>query len=266
MDILARYKTLRDKEDYSLKLKNFYFYRHNFNIFRDSPANKFFIFGQGRSGSSLLVSLLGSHPDIYCDSEIFGSPASGKFLSPYLYIRHCSRKQEAAEKDFYGFKVKGYQLRKDQAIERPEILIEQLINKGWKMIYLVRENILQHAFSSLMAEHVKAWTIKGSYTPQPITVNCHRLKEIADWRIEQHKLDAPIVEAFPHIRISYEQDLANVESQIAGCNKIFNFLGAADYRVTTSLKKMTSSSLQENITNYNEVELFLQGTYLHKYL
>ena len=35
-----------------------------------SPRIRFVIYGQGRSGSSVLLDLIGSHPDVYCESEI----------------------------------------------------------------------------------------------------------------------------------------------------------------------------------------------------
>ncbi len=40
-------------------------------IFKRSTKSKFIIFGQGRSGSTLLMELLDSHPEIKCDSELF---------------------------------------------------------------------------------------------------------------------------------------------------------------------------------------------------
>ena len=50
------------------------------------PPTKFVIFGRGRSGSTLLVSLLNSNPDIHCDGEIL----SRKKLFPEKVI-HSKR-------------------------------------------------------------------------------------------------------------------------------------------------------------------------------
>ena len=50
------------------------------------PEKKFIIFAQGRSGSTLLVSLMNCHKEIFCDGEILNRLDYGKIYNPLKYI------------------------------------------------------------------------------------------------------------------------------------------------------------------------------------
>ena len=85
-------------------------------------GTKFAIFGQGRTGSTLLVDLLNRHPKIACEEEIFNRrrhPFNGKIWKPYWFLKGV----EANYRDkVFGFKVKIYQLTKHQQIQPAEFL------------------------------------------------------------------------------------------------------------------------------------------------
>ena len=51
--------------------------------------NNFIIFGQGRSGSNLLRTLLNSHPQIYCDIEIFNHNLFTTFHDEHYFQHHA---------------------------------------------------------------------------------------------------------------------------------------------------------------------------------
>ncbi|HBE17486.1 MAG TPA: hypothetical protein DEG17_03890 [Cyanobacteria bacterium UBA11149] len=59
---------------------------------KNIPSNKFVIFGQGRTGSTLLYSLLNSHPQIHCDEEIL----EDRVFFPVQYVkgRCCKAKKK----------------------------------------------------------------------------------------------------------------------------------------------------------------------------
>lgn len=99
------------------------------------PEKKFVIFGRGRSGSTLLVELLDSHPQIHCDNEILHD----RVLFPRLYIDSCASRYQS---QVYGFKFLSYQIKDVQRISQPKKFLLQLYQSGYKIIYLRRENLL----------------------------------------------------------------------------------------------------------------------------
>src|SRR5262245_59649309 len=70
---------------------------------------RFVIYGQSRSGSTLLVELLDSQPNVDCDNELFNEVKEfrRRLISrlvkfcPYSYVDHKSRRCAC---DAYGFK------------------------------------------------------------------------------------------------------------------------------------------------------------------
>ena len=109
MKLLDAKTTLREAYNYGQ-----YFLRQP-----DLPKKKFIIFGWGRSGSILLVSLLDSHNKIHCDGEILHNPV----LSPHLQIKLCASR---CHKPIYGFKLLTYQIKQVQQIKKPCKFVRQL--------------------------------------------------------------------------------------------------------------------------------------------
>ena len=112
------------------------------------PANKFVIFGRGRSGSTLLVNLLNNHNKIHCDGEIMHD----HLLFPRLYIDLSASRYQSR---VYGFKLLSYQLKDVQQIYDPEKFLLSLYESGYKFIYLTRRNLLAHALSNINARQKK---------------------------------------------------------------------------------------------------------------
>ena len=127
---------------------------------------KFVIVSSGRSGSTLLATLLGSHPNIRCYSEIFHEreldpktvffyPKSKKqhrlfvddpqrFLDDVFYCRYFHR-----DIFFVGFKILYYQTR----LHGQTSVWSYLENhKEIKIIHLKRNNLLAQYFSFVRAK------------------------------------------------------------------------------------------------------------------
>ncbi len=109
---------------------------------------RFFIFGQRRTGSTLLVSLLNSHPDIRCYSELFypgrWNVHIRRFLKPLafryplLYLDGVCR---TSFRPIVGFKLMTHQN------EELGNLMRQLIERGWRVIAVRRHDIVQRVLS-----------------------------------------------------------------------------------------------------------------------
>jgi LPS sulfotransferase NodH len=119
---------------------------------KNKIEKKFVIFTKGRSGSTALVSLLKSQPEIQCDGEIL----SNFIPTPMHYVL---AKTHSSTKPIYGFKLITHQLVKVQPLKKPTEFLKELHQQGYKIIYLRRENLVQLAISNIRARefgfHIK---------------------------------------------------------------------------------------------------------------
>lgn len=238
-------------------LTHWYHYRHLLKS-QNSKQVKFIVFGQGRSGSTLLTKLLDQHPDIFCDQEIFGSKQSPIFLLPEKYIESNARKPSTSGKPIYGFKVKVYQLFSDQKIKNVKKLLERLHKKGWKFIFLYREDEMSHNVSSFKAFSMGKWFVEKEEivkkaASEKLYVDPVQFEKSVLWRRKFSAMEKECLQNIPHISVSYERDLLKSENHQKICDSIFNFLGVESHVVSANVKKMNSSNLEDSISNYSEI-------------
>ncbi|PWD97762.1 sulfotransferase family protein [Marinilabilia rubra] len=228
---------------------------------------KFLIFGQGRSGSTLLVSLLNSHPNIKCEGEILNNATNfrkGNILFPKLFLR--GKLAMYGNKFSYGYKVKVYQLEEQKKIHNISQFLNKQQNNGWKIIFLQRKNVFDHAMSNIMAETTKryhSYNNLNDYQAPKIKVNINDLDEKIHFRHHYHKLENEILANLKgdYITVTYEDDLLIPEKHQKTASKIFNYLNLEDADVATHLKKINSKKWDELIENYQEVKIHMAASY-----
>ncbi|MGB3510836.1 MAG: hypothetical protein WBA93_16715 [Microcoleaceae cyanobacterium] len=229
-----------------------------------TPKQKFVIFGQGRSGSTLLVQLLNNQPKIHCEGEILNGRSYKKVLFPNLYVQGRCTKFFGK---IYGFKVKIYQLTEDQYID-PEKFILNLSSQGWKIIYLSRNNYLRSEISAMLASSKNQWhsSSKSSLKNQKITIDCNRLLKRCERRDIYRLKEEEILENLEHITVVYEEDLLLAKNHQGTSDRIFNYLGLESVSVKTKLVKITSDRLSDVIENYDELVEKVSKTKYAKFL
>lgn len=229
-------------------------------------AKKFVIFAQGRTGSTLLVNLLDKHPDIKCDSEILHFKRVGKLFFPIKFVKS---KAKLCEKDYYGFKVKIYQLNsniKPSQNINPEKFIANLHKSGWKVIYLKRKNLLRQVISNRVrgkSGRPHFWTDEKVIIPKiniDYGILIEGIKRREGYLIDEEK----ILKNVPHLKVVYEDDLLNDKTKIM--KKIFKYLGVSYYPVKTDLKRTSKDKLSDYILNYGEIREKISKTRYSKYL
>lgn len=230
-------------------------------IFRGAnfPAQKFLIYGQGRTGSELLCSLLDANPDIQCDTEIFFHHI---FLPKLLIKGKCN----SCPKKAYGFKVKIYQLLDIQKKDPRQFLIDFLDDRG-KIIYLKRQNLLRQGISLITARQRKQFHIKSknqAVKKEKINIDCDLLLAQMRDREAYDDTDAKVLEGLPYIPIVYEDDLLKEENHQATVDKICEYLKITPTPVQTKFRKLTPENLSDLIANYDEVLQAVSSTkYAH---
>lgn len=233
----------------------------------NNPMKNFVIFGMGRTGSTLLASLLNSHPQICCEGELFHSlrrPLLSHFWRryplPYLAYRQLYPKW-VQHKVAYGFKLHT-KLRGEQIIHTDRFLTT-MAQQGWKIIHLQRARLFDQIISGFLANQTGRYF--GDQQSQeahvqltfPVTDFVKRVEQSDAIRRQHQTLLATI----PHLPVIYEQALADKSNWVKTVAQICDYLKIpADSAVTSAVQKPWQWSYAELIVNYAE----LQSVY-HQY-
>jgi len=217
------------------------------------PKNRFVIFAQGRSGSTLLVDLLSSHPEVFTYGEIFSKSVIKNVQNP---VRFASGLMVLNKKPTCGFKVKIYQLTRDQNKDASDVL-KKFSKQGWKIIFLHRDNYFLHAVSDLRSEKLKVWhELKAGEQSKnkKIHISYEEMLEALEFREKNRVDEINCLNGIEHFSISYEDNLENTEKQKAFSKSMLDFLDLEDIVLDTKLQKVVKGSLDEVIENYEELK------------
>lgn len=227
------------------------------------PRTRFVIFGQGRTGSTLLQRLLDAHPAIECRGEILYDPV----LRPVAYVERRSR---LTSHEVFGFKVKIYQLTEVQRQRDVRAFLGALQRAGWVLIYLQRRNLLRHALSNLYAEgqgRYHFWAEdEGHVRRTAVTVDPDAVVRLIATRQRWLEEEARVLRGFEVQRCVYETDLLRPEARRRTVDGLFARLGVEPCPVATTLMQSVPDRLEDAVRNFAEVERRLQGTIAEPYL
>ena len=252
------------KSDYELRIEELGNYFRWLTKRSNIPQRHFLILGQYRSGTTLLVSLLNSHPDIHCGHEILLPQNAKVLLSPKYFIKGQAARYN---KKVYGFKVMWPQLKRQRLIN-PEKLLHDLYEEGWKFIYLKRLNIFHQTISHLVASARGQWHYHADdLSERPlVTIDCDRLLKRMSWNEVLYREETAVTQNLPHLPLVYEQNLLHAENHQQTAKHIFQFLGLQSVPVKTDFVKVSPRHLSDIIQNYEEVIDFVRETKYAHYL
>ena len=210
-----------------------------------TPGARFCIYAQGRTGSSLLRSLLNAHPDVSCDGEILADPVA----DPVGRIRSAADRADAKA---YGYKVKIYQLIDAQQVE-PQVFLSALDREGYGVIHVQRRNALRHAISNAYAEGAGQFHFVGGEVRPAVTIDVDRVLEAARRRREHAAAEETSLEGLDVHRIVYEDHLLPPERHQTTADAVFGWLGLSSAPVTTPIRRSVAGRLEDRIANYTEL-------------
>lgn len=228
---------------------------------------RFILFGRGRSGTTTLVSLLNSHPQIVCEGEILALPV---FFPRQHVLARCANSGAAV----YGCKILSYQVSQVQPIKERQQFISDLSRLGFQIIYLKRRNLLQHALSNMRARqfgfHSKTSELApgagSAGAPAAITVDPDELLRWMQGSAHLERFESEALQDVPHLPLVYEDHLADASSHEATAASAFDFLGLDHVPVSTEYRKLSPASLRDSVANYDELVQALHGTPFAPYL
>ena len=217
---------------------------------------RFVIFAQGRTGSTLLTSLLDSHSTIRCEDELLELPR----VAPVAFVENRAR---GARAPWFGFHVKSYQLTENQRVRDLDAFLRGLDGRGWKIVHLYRENVFSQVVSTLYAKRSGRYhfrTTDGEARPGAVTLDAEKLIRKMEFRASMLKAEFRALEGLDHIRITYERDLIDERGRNAALDRVQDFLGVPRERLSTELRKSVNRPLSSIIANYDEVAAAVRAT------
>ncbi len=217
---------------------------------------RFVVFGQGRTGSHLLIELLRSHPDIACDDEVlngfyWGRLARRLFLPlwrfyPVPLFRHRAQKSQHAA---YGLKLF------DDHMPWPGLVLRVLYREGWRVIHIQRRDLLAQAISTSIARETNRWhRHRGeASTSISLQIDTSDFLRIIEERATRTARINQLLADLPHLDIVYEDDLADRACWAQTSVRLLSYLGLPSRELDTEMVKTWDRPYRELISNYDEL-------------
>lgn len=219
-------------------------------LFGSREYKKFVVISDSRTGSTLLMHFLNSHPEIICLGEEFKYLKESSCREIWNRIFHKRPKSV----NWVGFKLFYFHPSSGNDNEVWDFIEK---DKEIVIIHLTRINILRSYVSKQVGLKTRMWT-ENIKKPNNITKDdklirldfdgCkENFESVANYRdqteqrFKTHKVIAMIYE-----------DLA--QSKQKTMDKVFQELGVADFKVSTNMKKQNPESLKELVVNYSEIK------------
>lgn len=136
-------------------------------------------------------------------------------------------------------------------------------NKGWKILYLRRENLLGQFVSNIFAEASGTYhysIVNTRKKPDKIYLPPDRMLKSIEARKKNLDLERLALNGLDYLELCYEQDLLNRELQSCTFSRIQSYLGVEQETLHPTLRKAVNKPLREVVTNYLEVEQILRNT------
>jgi len=244
-----------------------------------TQSGNLMVFHIGRCGSTLLGDLLGQHPKLFWDKEVYQPIIVKAFakstdfnkqltnIDPVEFLQE--RLSLLGRNKIYGCEVKFFHLK----LFKTEIsqYIAQLEQLGFnRFIILERKNYLRVIVSSLIANRTRQWHqpnfIHAKLIPIHLDVNNiqndRTNKPLMDF-LQEYEDDFRLIrkvlkDSSKVLYLTYEEHLA--KDPLLAYKRIISFAGLDPYQVTVRFSKTNPFSLQDMIINFKEVKSKLLGT------
>lgn len=237
-----------------------------FFLLPKKKVQKIVIFAQGRTGSSLLENLIANSSDISRNGEILAklhSPFQRKIISPIKFVEGLSRYRN---RDII-FHVKIYHLL-DEQNQNPFRFFQKLSEYGWKVIYLRRDNKLNHAISNIVAERRNSFhNFNNDVKLNRFNIDIDELDRWIKYRQKYEAIEKDVMKEIDnYLELSYEDDLEDSENHEETIRKVFNYISLPYSFRQSNYKKVVNKSIKDIALNYDEIADYLKKNQLEKFL
>jgi len=213
-----------------------------------SDFKRFIVLSRSRTGSSMLITFLNSHPNIHAGWEIFHN-LNGRNIKDVLAKTFGKEPYYIKAK---GFKIFYYHPEDDKSNEIWSNLIDM---DNLLVIHLKRRNIFRTLISRKIAGVQDVWLVTSSgrniSKNKAVKFTVKELEESFKQTRNWEKCGDEMFKNHPQVSVYYE-DLVNDLEGTFGI--ITDFLGVPYIKPKTNLKKQNPESLRDLVTNYDDLK------------
>ena len=250
-------------------------------LFSKDIMRKFILLSTQRSGSTWVIDMLNSHPQVKAYEELFlenwkekptwagakdiftwnaywsnRKAALNELIKPYFYFKYLGRVYTSRN---VSLKAVGFKVMYSQIRHHPPLFFCLLLHRI-SVVHLIRKNYLDVILSE---RAVVMRDMPHSYDrvdEVKIYLDPSNLLSILRWKERKVNWSKAIFSrlGLPYIEVTYE----NLVSGDEKFDNILNFLGIdkGSEILRTSLRKMNKGTHKDLIENYEEIRNLLEGT------
>lgn len=242
----------------------------------------FMITCAARTGSTLLVNLLRSHPDIMCYGELYGIPTptgiAGRYKQMVQGDPQCLAEIRAyRDSDHQRFlykiafdsqdrKLAGFKFKYDELDLRVYSTVARQIKADTdiKIVHLLRRNLLSRYLSHHVAQHVTGITLRvqgqDSADVPPVILDPKKCKRDFDKAVSQQKKYADFFSRHQVFTLCYE-DLLEEPTRTDVLGKLLDFLEVPTFPLSTVTRKLAQKPIEQAIANYSDLRKYFSGSH-----
>ena len=240
------------------------------------PSVRFMIACAARTGSTMLVRTLRSHPGLVVHGEVWGGGMVGLDgplaraceADPAAFAAlEASRFDQPAETlrrflEPHGAQAVGFKLKYDELVRPQWSGIRQLVeaDAGLRIVFLHRHDLLRRYLSHQIVLRQTGVTNVPIGGDVPVVEafevdieDC--LRDIAETRARTREFAAAFA-AHPSLQVVYEDLAADPQAE---CERVFGFLGVAPVPVRVATERIVRAPPEALVLNYDELRAALEA-------
>ena len=237
--------------------------------------SRFMITCAARTGSTMLVRTLRSHPDLIMHGEVWGDSMVG-VDGPLAQAGETDPEQFAAlealrfrdpERALQTFlsahdaHAAGFKLKFDELVRPEWAQLRELVERDNQLaiVFLHRRDLLQRYLShQVVLRQTGITVVAAGDTPpriEPFEVDIDDLLgNIAQIHQRRQTFESAFA-AHPSLQVAYEDLAADPQTQ---CNRVFAFLGVASAPVSVPTAKIVRLAPEQLVRNFDQVQTALR--------
>jgi LPS sulfotransferase NodH len=225
---------------------------------------RFVVLCTARTGSELLVSLLDSHPQVKCDSQILAD----EVLFPRRFIEGRAVRARYEGARAYGFKLHVNEITDVQRLGDAEKYLRSLLRRGDKIYRLRRRNLLKQVLSFARATQSIYHLTVGAAHPRAGPLELDPADVLAGLIVTERleRLADHVLAGLTHTTLVYEDDLADLPSQQRTLDRMFEEMGVSRFEVHPAIVPTSPARIRDAVSNYDAVAAVIGQTRFAKFL
>ena len=229
-----------------------------------------------RTGSTMLVRTLRSHPGLIVHGEVWGDTMVGLDGPLADACREAPLQLQALERlrfsdpasalqkfhEPHNASAAGFKLKFDELVRPQWAEVRKLVedDAGIAIVFLHRRDLLQRYLShQVVLQQTGVTVVAAGDTPpavEPFTVDIDDLLRDIDETRRRTQLFESAFSAHPWMRVEYEALAANPQGE---CARVFDFLGVAPAAVSVPTRKIVQMRPEQLVRNFDAVQAALRA-------